>query len=91
MNFDNVHNYYETLVFQKTIELLHEHQADFDEELLEDIACITLNNLPPRYVKNEVDVAYFLTAEERVAIDKQIEQAVKHAIKFVVSKRDQAS
>jgi hypothetical protein len=80
MHFDSIHNYYETLVVR---ELIGRYAADInnmDEDYLQDVACLALNQLPSRYVRHDVDMAFFLTSEERDKISKTVEQAVSDAI-----------
>ncbi len=80
MHFDSIHNYYETLVVR---ELIGRYAADInkmDEDYLQDVACLALNQLPSRYVRHDVDMAFFLTSEERGKIAKMVDKAVSDAI-----------
>lgn len=80
MNFENLHNYYEALV----TEHLRENYNDIsDFELLEDIACVALNQLPVRYIRHNVDLIFYMSAEERANMEKQVQKAVKDASQFV--------
>ncbi len=80
MNFENLHNYYENLV----TEHLRENYSDIsDSELLEDIACVALNQLPVRYIRHNVDFIFYMSAEERASMEKQVQKAVKDASQFV--------
>lgn len=54
-----------------------------DAELLADVACVALNRLQPRYIRHEVDFAFYLTDKERKAIDRQVRDAVEYAFGFV--------
>ncbi len=76
MRFDSIHNYYETLVFRELIETFVEDINTIDEDYVQDIACIALNMLPARYVRHDVDMAFFLTSQERSAMDKAVKEAV---------------
>ena len=80
MNFENLHNYYETLV---TDYLREKHSDISDLELLEDIACVALNQLPVRYIRHNVDFIFYMSPEERTKMEEQVQKAVKDAIKFV--------
>jgi hypothetical protein len=79
-----VHNHHERAVYeaigQRTAE--HPHLAD-NEDLLSDIACVALNRLPPRYIRHEVDFAFYLSDKERVDTDAAVQEAVKFAFEFV--------
>lgn len=85
---ENIHNYYEQLVVIQLREILG--QTD-DNDFLEDAACVALNQLPARYVRHNVDMVYYLTAEERETMQQQIEKAVTHAIEYVSAHRKAAS
>ena len=82
--FESVHNHNERLVFQAvkkaTAKFPH---LDQDSALVADVACVALNRLQPRYIRHEVDFAFYLTEKERGAIDRDIKAAVQFAIEFV--------
>ena len=52
-------------------------------ELLADVACVALNRLPPRYIRHEVDYAFYLSDKERSDNDRQLAEAVEFAFGFV--------
>ena len=82
MNFEAVHNYYETLVIEhvmSTVAAGNDHSDDF----LEDVVCLALNQLPARYVRHDVDMAFFLTTREREKMEQNIKEAVLSAVKTV--------
>ena len=54
-----------------------------DEELLADVACVALNRLPPRYIRHEVDYAFYLSDKERNENERQLAEAVEFAFGFV--------
>ncbi|MDH5180117.1 MAG: late competence development ComFB family protein [Gammaproteobacteria bacterium] len=85
MAFDNIHNYYEDLVLKKIIEITQQHPSDENADFLEDVACVALNHLPPRYVRHNVDIVYYMTSDERNRMLEQIENAVTYAIEYVMS------
>ena len=76
MRFDSIHNYYETLVFRELIQTFVEDINSIDDDYVQDIACIALNMLPARYVRHDVDMAFFLTSQERSTMDKAVKEAV---------------
>lgn len=82
--FELVHNHHERAVFTAIGEhaVHHPHLAD-DEDLLSDVACVALNRLPPRYIRHEVDFAFYLTEKERTEADQAVRDAVKFAFEFV--------
>jgi len=83
MAFDNINNYYEKLVFEKIQDKLFSDQLDNDEDYLADIACVALNQLPSRYVRHNVDMVFYMTAEEREQNKLIVEDAVHMAIDYV--------
>lgn len=87
MAFDSVHNYYERLVFQEIHKSLKKRKLRVDEDFLEDVACVALNNLPARYVRHHVDLAFYLTAAEHRQINAAVQEAVAEAIHFVDGRR----
>ena len=88
MALENIHNYYEQLVLRRIQEIIGKPD---DSDFLEDVACVALNQLPTRYVRHDVDMVYYLTADERASMEQQIEKAVPHAIEYVSTHRKTAS
>jgi DNA-binding protein YbaB len=83
MILDNIHNHYEKLVFDEVLAQQAKSGKDLDEGMLEDVVCVALNNLPARYVRHSVDIAFYLTLPEREQMDKLVRNAVKDAFKLV--------
>ena len=71
--FEQVHNYYERLVFEEVARRA-ESNPDFTVDMLCDVACVALNRLPARYVRHDVDLMFYLTEHERHAIDLSLEE-----------------
>lgn len=88
MVFDTIHNYYETQVIQHLNDLLNNNILSNDEELLNDIACVALNQLPSRYIRHDVDMAFYLSSYERDEIKEKVSNAVRIAIEYVKSHQD---
>lgn len=82
MNFASIHNYYEALVIEHLMNTLAS-EPDVDQDFLEDVACLALNRLPARYVRNDVDMAFFLTTREREKMQTRITEAVLDATRRV--------
>ena len=55
----------------------------FTTDMLADVACVALNRLPARYVRHDVDLMFYLTEQERHAIDSAMEEALAFAFGFV--------
>ncbi|TQV67770.1 hypothetical protein FKG94_24890 [Exilibacterium tricleocarpae] len=81
---DQVHNYYEHLVLEE-ITLTNERSRT-DLDFLADVACVALNRLPPRYVRHDVDLTFFMSPLELQNMQEKIQSAVKQAIDYVVSR-----
>ena len=82
MSFDTVHNYYDRLVFNEIKEnyqdkALNEHQ-------LEDMACIALNRLPPRYIRFDIDMSFYMSTDEHFEIQLKVAKAVRKAYKRII-------
>lgn len=81
MSFDSqISNFYEKLVVD---ELADRELANNDEDTLGDIACVALNQLPARYYRYSVDMAFYLSSPELRKMQDDVTAAVDHAIKFV--------
>ena len=85
---DNIQNWYRSRVFDKIRELavdLDYAGITDDPDLWPDIACLALNNLPPKYVRHEVDTTFYLTQAELFDLDQRVTTAVKNAMNYVVT------
>jgi len=81
-DFDSIHNHHERAV----AEAVRSRAAAYPHlngELLADIACVALNRLPPRYIRHEVDFAFYLTDKERSENERATSEAVAFAFEFV--------
>ena len=77
----SVHNYYEGMVFDILRQILGERFGNNDYTA--DVACVALNHLPPRYIRHDVDMAFYLSPDERGEMHDKVEKAVRIAIEFV--------
>lgn len=82
INFEQVHNYFERLVFEEVARRAEGH-PDFTSDMLGDVACVALNRLPARYVRHDVDMMFYLTEQERHAIEVSMDEALQFAFGFV--------
>ncbi|KAB0577074.1 hypothetical protein F7Q92_17085 [Ideonella dechloratans] len=84
MDISSIHNWYEKAVFATVMRQAQDfpHLLD-NEDALADIACVALNRLPPRYIRHDVDLAFFQTERERTESERAVEEAVEFAIGFV--------
>jgi hypothetical protein len=85
--FESVHNYCEQAVFRHvTVCVADFPQFAGDVEVLADIACVALNRLPPRYIRNDVDMNFFMSKEDRAKMDAAVDAAVTFAFRFIQSR-----
>lgn len=78
---DDIHNYYEKLLLDHITELGLEQEKD--QEYLADLCCISLNQLPPRYIRYEVDLAFYMPLSERFDMQNKVKEAVAKARDFL--------
>lgn len=78
---DDIHNYYEKLLLNHIVEL--ELDSTKDSEYLADLCCISLNLLPPRYIRYEVDMSFYLPQSERFEMQMKVKEAVGRARQFL--------
>lgn len=80
MNINGIYNYYEQMVCSEIMKVMENPDQPLSSDDFEDIACIALNQLPARYVRHGVDVAYYLANEEMASICLAVADAVKSAV-----------
>jgi len=83
MERSQIHNYFEHLVFDYIDQNIYQPEHNKSDDYYLDIACVALNKLPTRYVRYEVDMAFFMHPEERTKMTDAVEQAVKEAQKYI--------
>lgn len=79
--YGSVHNYYERLVFEQLRRA--SDRAARDANFMADVACVALNRLPPRYVRHDVDMTFFLSPVEHDEILDKVAHAVNEALSYV--------
>lgn len=78
---DDIHNYYEHLVLDR-IESLGLNKSK-DENYLADLCCLALNQIPPRYIRFEVDMSFYLPASERQQMQMNAINAVDQGMSYL--------
>ena len=82
MTLDNdIHNFYEKLLLDHIGELGLDQEKD--SEYLADLCCISLNLLPPRYIRYEVDMSFYMPQSERFEMQMKVKEAVSRARSFL--------
>lgn len=77
----NVHNYYERLVTESILKT--DARSISDADFLADVSCVALNHLPPRYIRHDVDMSFFMSPVEREETEDKVQRAVDYALIFV--------
>lgn len=86
---DSIHNYYEAHVLEEIA--TRSTRALEDSDFLADVACVALNHLPPRYIRHDVDMSFFLSPQEQSEMQKKVRKAVKDALKYVLKREEERS
>jgi hypothetical protein len=83
IDYNTLENYYVRLVVQHiTAEYGDSPMADVPGAL-EDVACLALNQLPPRYVRHSIDTAFYLSVEEQQDMIRAVKLSVERAMRYV--------
>jgi hypothetical protein len=86
-NFDQVHNYFERLVFEEVARRAQQPAyTGYTADMLADVACLALNRLPARYVRHDVDMMFYLTEPERQAMDHSLDEVLKFSFALVMER-----
>lgn len=92
MDFSSVHNIHESAVFEAvTLAASRYPGISGSADLLADVACVALNRVSPRYIRHDVDLAFFLTERERADNERAIADAVDYAFSFVQARHAMAA
>lgn len=84
-DLDSVHNYYERLVLQEILNV-SERAGSGDRDFFADVACVALNHLPPRYIRHDVDMTFFMSPQEMAEVEQKVSRAVATALDYVASR-----
>jgi len=83
MDFTSIHNFYEHLVIDylqaEVIPNREEQSADF----FLDVACYALSKLPSRYMRHEIDMAFYLESEEQAQMMGEVKKHVDEAVEYI--------
>lgn len=84
MSFSHrIRNYYEQMVAEEVVRQFDMLERKKDGGVMADIACVALNRLPPRYIRYEVDMAFYMSPDELITMKNNIVKTVTEAIEFV--------
>jgi len=82
-NDESIRNHHERAVFDAVADGAVHYPLVIQHDLLPDVACVALNRLPPRYIRHEVDMAFYLSERERADTQRAVSEAVTFAFEFV--------
>jgi len=82
----DIHNYYEHLVIEHLED--NNYSNSYDKEFLADLCCLALTQLPARYIRHDIDMAFYLDVDERNKMNKEVTVAVDIARNFLQNKSD---
>ena len=71
---ESLHNYFERPVREELMK--HYSELVDDHEIMLDIQCYALNTLPAKYIRHDVDMSFFLSSSQEVALSNMIRFAV---------------
>jgi len=83
---DDIHNFYEKLVLEE-IEKRKLNER-YNDDVMADFCCTVLNQLPPRNIRYDVDMAFYLTQTDRMDMEQRVELAINFAIDQIAKKKD---
>jgi hypothetical protein len=84
LDFGSIHNHHERAVFRAVVEAAsHFPGIAGRQDLMVDVACVALNRLVPRYIRDAGRYRYHAAERERVDNELAISEAVEFAFGFV--------
>lgn len=83
----SIENHYERLVMECIQEILSDSDQITDTDYVDDLACVALNQLPPRYVRHSIDLASHLSDAEQEDLRRQAADAVRQGIEIIARRR----
>ncbi|MDO6695746.1 late competence development ComFB family protein [Aliiglaciecola sp. 3_MG-2023] len=78
---DDIHNYYEHLLLER-IESLDLNDLK-NSDYIADLCCLALNQLPPRYIRFDVDMSFYLPQSERQQMEAKVDEAITKAMSYL--------
>lgn len=80
---NHISNYYELVVSEEIRRQLSSRVNEPSMDFMSDVACVSLNRLPPKYYRYEVDMAFYMSPNELFDVKERVAQVVTEAIAFV--------
>ncbi len=83
MDFTSIHNYYEHLVTDYLQTVVMPGQKNKPADFFLDVACYALSKLPSRYMRHEIDMAFYMEQDERIQMVDDVKKAVDDAVGYI--------
>jgi hypothetical protein len=83
MDSSDIHNYYEHLVIDYMHTTVIPRMPDRSNDFFLDAACYALTKLPARYMRHEIDMAFYLEPTERREMMDEVARVVEDAVKYM--------
>jgi len=83
MDFTSIHNYYEHLVIDYLNSDVIPNTENQSADFILDVACYALSKLPARYMRHEIDMAFYLESSERAQMMDEVKKAVDDAVAYI--------
>jgi hypothetical protein len=82
---EEIHNYTEYLIGEQLAitGIGEKHDHDF----ISDLCCLVLNQIPPRYVRSDVDLLSYISDNERKELNEMISITLMQAEEFLEQDR----
>jgi competence protein ComFB len=80
---NHISNYYEQVVSEEIRRKLSSRVDALGMDFMADVACVALNQLPPKYYRYEVDMAFYMSPNELFEVKERVIKIVTEAIVFV--------
>jgi hypothetical protein len=80
---NHISNYYEQVVSEEIRRQLANRAKEPGMDFMADVACVSLNRLPPKYYRYEVDMAFYMSPNELFDVKERVTKVVSEAIAFV--------
>ena len=88
MSVNEVHNYWETPVQAEVLRRAPSY-PEFDQDLLADVACVALNQMPVKYVRFSIDLVFYRSPHEEADSQRALMAAVDYAFSYVADRTSQ--
>ena len=83
MDLTGIKNYYEHLVVDYLQTEIVPRYPKQPEDFFLDIACYALTKLPTRYIRHEIDLAFYMDEKEQTTMAAEVKAATEDALKYI--------